>query len=271
MTHGFIMRFVLGIFLLAPLTVTTAAEPGDVDAVAKAVLARLAHHTIDVQGTVTMTSDGKPLTTTTFTARFKRPRWMITWEDSGIGTFKPSGEVWGNGTQSHLRFTGQQGIETSTDSEMTIAASTGISHSLTYWLYDLYRGKTDTLIPSTGTVTTHDKTTQIAGTLRPGNDRVITITDGLITGIEEINDLSKAQPEQIPEFTDEQIIKVLKVTGKEPTPELIAETRQSFVDAQKSLAAAKNVFHSTYTLTWTFDRPHEDQELVPEQSNPDVK
>ena len=266
------MRFTSLIPLLLIAAIAGAAEVPDLPAVVKAVQDGLDHPALAVSGTITTTANGAPLSTTEFTGRFKRPgRWMITWKDTlGAGGPTSSGEVWGDGVTANLR-SGSAVIQHGTDTEMIIAAATGISHSLAPWLHDLFLGQTGQILPPAATVAASDAGVVVTANPRDGFTIVTTVTKGLVSRIEQTIDSAKLPKMPPLALTDADLRKEIEATGGQATPERIAALRDALKDANAMMATMTLVSHATCSLTWTFDRQFDDQELVPEASNPDVK
>lgn len=269
MTPSSLIIAACGLLLCA--SVASAADaPGELAAVRAEVASALDRPCLIVTGTVVTLVDGRPLSTSTFTGRFKKPAgWLITWQDAGIGTFKPTGTVWGDGAQSHLRFTGGGAVQTTTDAEMTIAAATGISHSIAPWLHGLFHGRPGAVLADDGVVSQAEGKTIVTVEPHTGRSTRVTISHHLITGAETITDSAKLGP--VPKLDEAQIIKVIETRGEKATPEKIAELREMFAKAQASMAASTSVFTERYVFQWQLDGTVSDAQLMPEPVPPEAK
>ena len=241
-----------------------AEENMAIDVIRTRMKSALNHPCLVVTGTVVTLMDGNPLSTTSFTGRFKKPsRWMITWQDTGTRTFKPSGTVWGDGTTSHLLSTGSKEVETTTDIPMTIAAATGISHKIAPWLYGLFHGQLRDIVPDHGAVSQVDGSFIVSAEPRAGHTLRVTISHDLIAAAETISDTSKAERVDEPEFDDQQATKLIERQGEKATPEKITKIREMIAHAHAAMAKSTSVFSSSYVFQWQLDRELNDAELLP--------
>ena len=262
-------------FLIALLAICTfdsalsaAEEIMNIEALRTQMKAALNHPCLVVTGTVISKVDGKPLSTTSFTGRFKRPsQWLITWQDSSIGPFRPFGEVWGDGITSHLRFAGGSDVQTSTNTQMTIASATGISHGIAYWFYDLFHGQLQTIIPDDGIVSSEAERIIVTAQPRAGYSQKMITSHGLITGAETVADMSKEsrEAERVPD--DATLITVIEGQGGKATPEKLAEMRDMFAEMNAARKPSTSIFTSSYVFTWQVDRELTAEELLPDASH----
>ena len=243
-------------------------KPMNIETLRTQMKAALDHRCLVVTGTVISKVDGKPLSTTSFTGRFKRPsQWLITWQDTGLDTFKLWGEVWGDGITSHLRFAGKKDVQTSTNTQMTIATATGISQGIAPWLHALFHGQLQALIPDDGNVSTEGEKTIVTAQPRAGNSQKIITSHGLLTGAGTVMDTSKSTRDE--EFVpdDATLITVIEGQGGIATPEKLAEVRVMLAEANAVMKTSTPVFSSTYEFTWQVDRELTAEELLPDASH----
>lgn len=269
MTPPSLMIALCGLCLFAS-ALRAADDNADLAAVRAQVAKALDQPSLVVSGTVVTLNNGKPMTTTTFTGRCRKPaHWLITWQDTGGGGYRSGGTAWGDGAQSHLQFSGSTVVQTTADADMTIAAATGISHRLAPWLYGLFRGQPQNILAEYGTVSQVDGNTLVTVAEQPGDRECITVSKGLITGAETINDLGKAGPVALPKLDDAQLSKIIEGQGDKPTPEKLAELRAMLDHARDSMAKSTAVFTATYVFNWQLDHSVGDAELLPEPAQPE--
>jgi hypothetical protein len=249
--------------VLAPVLIA-AEDVMDITTLRHQVVSNLNHPCLIVTGTVATLVDGKPLSTTAFEGRFKKPAlWSIRWWDIGEKSFKTSGVVWGDAVDSHLWFSGSKAVESGADVQMTIAAATGISHGIAPWFYGLFHGDLDELLPLNAVLSRRADLLLADVPERLGYTAQIRVLNGLVIGAETVTDTSQRPDIEEPVFDDAQAKKIIERQGEVATPDKIAHLRDVIAQANASMKNSRSIFKATYIFNWKLDQSLKDADLIP--------